>query len=116
MLSCGYYFETLSSGQVDYICPNYSPIVVIKRYSPNGKAFLCLVRLPYVVFRFYCKEENNVVYGSREWFPKKIAANRDMQAVSHNCNWPNGVVSGVHVVTTPYMRYWSLYCSTVARN
>ena len=39
-----------------------------------------------------------------------------MQAVSHNCNWPDGVVSGIHVVTTPYMRYWSFYCSTVARN
>ena len=80
-------------------------------------SFLCLIRLPYDVFRFHCKEEDNdFFYGSGEWLPMKITANHDMQAVSHNCNWPDPVVSGIHVVTTPYIQYWSFYYSTVARN
>ena len=45
-----------------------------------------------------------------------IVAHRGDQAVSHNCNLPDQVVSGFHVITSPYVVFWSCYCSTAARN
>ena len=67
------------------------------------------------MFRFYCEEEeeDGVVYESGEWLPGESVATHYVPAVTHDCKGPDRVISGVHVLTSPYIRYWSFYCSRV---
>ena len=58
-----------------------------------------------VVFRIYCKENDYFMYmyESREWLPIKLITNCDMPAITDSSNWPDQVISDVHVATITYV-------------
>ena len=94
-------------------------LLLVRKIEVGSLIFVCLlVRPQSVVFRFYCEEEeeDGVVYESGEWLPGESVATHYVPAVTHDCKGPDRVISGVHVLTAPYIRYWSFYCSRVGRN
>ena len=91
-------------------------LLLVGKVEVSSLIFACLlVRPQSVVFRFYCEEEeeDGVVYESGEWLPGESVATHYVPAVTHDCKGPDRVISGVHVLTSPYIRYWSFYCSRV---